>query len=978
MKLKIAILFIVLISSFTQTANASNAKLELLQIYNTKFRNYYQQGLFKQALPFVEKSYSLAQEVLDDKEQIALIINDLATTKQMLGHLNEALTLFKKAYSLLKDLDESNQSTLLVMNNLVGIYRMLARLKEALTILEKIYPLTKTKLGEKHPQTIATLNNLATIYQELGRWDDALPLSKKAYSLSKEVLGETHIFTITCLNNLGYVHLKLSNLEQALFLLEKAYSLMNENLNQPHTLVGMLSNLGELYKELGRLDQALAFFEKHYNLTKQIVGEKHHLTILSINNLAIIYEDLGRFTEASALFEKSYSLAQQVSDQNHPLIIHQLINLAGIYSKLGRFKKALPLIEKAYKLSIQILGNKHPTTLTNGNNLAEIYRRLNRLNDALALSEKNYRLTKQLVGEKHPHTIRNLNTLAIINADLNRIYKSMDLYTKAYRLAPEVFGENHPVTLSTYLSLANVYLKLGLTNTSTRLFKKFIKGVENLRNINVSTENRQSLFKQMVPGYFSLSRIYITRTNQPFEAFRIAEMSKSRTLLESLTATLAVQKTDISSIEQKQLQNYKYRLAALNNKIAQALQNNRLEQRISLETEKNLLFNKYEKYHNSLMNKYSKYAKLNKVQIIGAKQGAKYLPANAVLISYLVENNRVLAFTLQADGTLTTHHLGKIPNLEKKLKNYRHRLSHQRTRGRVIDLRAEPKKHTISRELGKYLLEPLKNIIKNKQHWIISPHGALSLLPFETLRWQGDQSPIIAKHQISYVQSLSVLKLLQQRDKTYKTILNRGNLLAMGAPIYKPYSKWKNLPGALAELNQLEQIFKYTQSRIYKQKDATETKLQYLNQQAILTKYRYLLFSAHGDLNLQVPALSSIVLGQINNPQGIDGYVTASEWPSYDLKSDLTVLSACETGLGEFVNGEGIMGLPYAFYVAGNKNTILTLWSISDEVTTEFITSFFKKLKAGQKQVEALTATKREFLAKTGEAYWAAFILYGL
>jgi TPR repeat protein len=131
-----------------------------------------------------------------------------------------------------------------------------------------------------------------------------------------------------------------------------------------------------------------------------------------------------------------------------------------------------------------------------------------------------------------------------------------------------------------------------------------------------------------------------------------------------------------------------------------------------------------------------------------------------------------------------------------------------------------------------------------------------------------------------------------------------------------------------------------------------------------------------------VPALSSIVLGQVNNPPKFDGYVTAGEWPGYDLKSDLMVLSACETGLGSVVGGEGVMGLPYAFYVAGNKNTILTLWSISDEVTVEFITSFFTKLKAGVEQIEALTATKREFLKKGGiysnPKYWAAFVLYGV
>jgi CHAT domain-containing protein len=193
---------------------------------------------------------------------------------------------------------------------------------------------------------------------------------------------------------------------------------------------------------------------------------------------------------------------------------------------------------------------------------------------------------------------------------------------------------------------------------------------------------------------------------------------------------------------------------------------------------------------------------------------------------------------------------------------------------------------------------------------------------------------------------------------------------------------WKNLPGALKELEQLENLFQGQQPRILKQVDATEAMRQSLNKQNILTKYRYLVFSAHGYLSQEVPALSALVLGQVNNPKGIDGYVTAGEWPSYDLKSDLMVLSACETGLGEVVGGEGVMGLPYALYVAGNKNTILTLWSISDKVTAEFITSFFRKLKAGRGQIEALTATKREFINKGGKyanpKYWAAFVLYGV
>ena len=78
------------------------------------------------------------------------------------------------------------------------------------------------------------------------------------------------------------------------------------------------------------------------------------------------------------------------------------------------------------------------------------------------------------------------------------------------------------------------------------------------------------------------------------------------------------------------------------------------------------------------------------------------------------------------------------------------------------------------------------------------------------------------------------------------------------------------------------------------------------------------------------------------------GYVTASEWTRYDLQSDLIVLSACETGVGRIVQGEGVTGLPFALYVAGNRNTLLSLWPVVDESTAEFMGEFFRRLRAGE------------------------------
>jgi CHAT domain-containing protein len=122
------------------------------------------------------------------------------------------------------------------------------------------------------------------------------------------------------------------------------------------------------------------------------------------------------------------------------------------------------------------------------------------------------------------------------------------------------------------------------------------------------------------------------------------------------------------------------------------------------------------------------------------------------------------------------------------------------------------------------------------------------------------------------------------------------------------------------------------------------------------------------------------VLGQRRVTAEDDGYVTAAEWTGYTLRSDLIVVSACETGVGRVIEGEGIAGLPYALFVAGNRNSLLTLWPVADQSTAVFVERFFALLRAGRSQGEALAAVKREF-ATSGRfgapVHWAPFVLWG-
>jgi len=1008
---------------------------------------YYSVGRLNEALPLYEQGYNLRKQVLGAKHPHTLgSLNNLAFIYQAVGRLNEALPLLEEAYSFRKPvLGAKHPDTIISLNNLAFIYQAVGRLNEALPLLEQGYSLSKQVLGAKHPGTLLSLNNLAGIYYSVGRLNEALPLLEQGYSLSKQVLGAKHPDTLVSLNNLAEIYSSVGRINEALPLLEQGYSLSKEVLGTKHPdTLRIMNNLAGIYYSVGRLNEALPLYEQGYSLSKQVLGTKHPDTLRSLINLAAIYNSVGRLNEVLPLYEQGYRLRKEVLGAKHPDTLMSLNNLALIYNSVGRFNEALPLLEESYSMSKEVLGTKHPDTLRNLNNLAGIYQAVGRLNEALPLLEQGYSLSKQVLGSKHPQTLGSLNNLAGIYYSVGRINEALPLLEEGYSMSKEVLGTKHPDTLRIMNNLAYTYMDLGDPNKALKHFEQFIQGVEALRKIgDLSVETRQALFKKWIHGYFTLSQLYLIKA-RPNDAFQTAEMTKARTLLESMTAKLAAQQAGLSTIDLQKLQDNQAKIYSFNHQIAKA---SKLDKRLNLEMEKTQFLKQAAEFHRSLMQKSSRYKQLNDIQIVNAKTGASLIPDDALFISYLInKDNKVLVFTLDNTGKLQAYDLGAIPNLDQTLKTYNtllgekctiRELRRPRCGGKsvwqiadgsfVIGKKPARKNKSklvrrleqISRYLAQQLLEPLKARLQSKKRWIISLDGALALIPFESLIFE--DKPVIANYSVSYVQSLSVLALLKKRDQVYQTIKNRGTLLAMGAARYElpgqsidrnscnkakrapsynletmlshslndPQSyqraiksldiNWCNLPGAEKELTELEKLF--NKSLFLKNHQASEAKLQSLNKNNILTNYRYLLFSAHGYLNTETPALSAIVLDQLNKTPNTDGYVTASEWPSYNLKSDLMVLSACQTANGKIVRGEGIIGLPYALYVAGNKNTLMTLWSVIDHSTADFIVSFFKKLKQGMGQIEALTATKREFLKSDKykrPLYWAGFVLYGI
>ncbi len=151
---------------------------------------------------------------------------------------------------------------------------------------------------------------------------------------------------------------------------------------------------------------------------------------------------------------------------------------------------------------------------------------------------------------------------------------------------------------------------------------------------------------------------------------------------------------------------------------------------------------------------------------------------------------------------------------------------------------------------------------------------------------------------------------------------------------------------------------------------------------AELGRYRYLHFATHGGLDSERPGLSALVLSLVDekgNPE--DGFLRAHEIYNLNLPAELVVLSACQTGLGKEIKGEGLVGLTRGFMYAGAARVVVSLWNVNDRATAELMAKFYQKmLKENQRPAAALRAAQVEMWRQNlwqSPYYWAAFVLQG-
>ncbi len=278
------------------------------------------------------------------------------------------------------------------------------------------------------------------------------------------------------------------------------------------------------------------------------------------------------------------------------------------------------------------------------------------------------------------------------------------------------------------------------------------------------------------------------------------------------------------------------------------------------------------------------------------------------------------------------------------------------------------------------------------------PDGLLHYLPFETLIH--NERYLIEDHEISYSPSTSMLGVLQDSRNRVDSE-DSMEILAVGDPVFEPGSKaiggkgmrygsnkmmrqraaargfsLPPLPRTRDEVQFIASLFPADRRKLLTGMASTEGAIKHES----LRRYRRLHFATHSLIDERSPLRSAVALTPDNN-SGEDGFLEMSEISRLNLDCDLVVVSACQTGRGQLLSGEGIVGLSWAFLRAGARSVVVSLWNVTDISTSQLMKNFYQNMTDGLSNSAALRKAKLQML-NSGKGtnhpyYWSAFVIVG-
>jgi tetratricopeptide (TPR) repeat protein len=995
---------------------------------------YKAQGRYAQAELLHKRSLAIREKALGaDHPYVATSLNNLGELYKAQGQYAQAELLHKRSLAIReKALGADHPDVAMSLNNLAGLYENQGQYAQAESLYKRSLAICEKDLGADHPHVATSLNNLAGLYENQGQYAQAEPLYKRSLAIREKALGADHPDVAASLNNLAGLYKTQGQYAQAEPLYKRSLAIWEKALGADHpNVAASLNNLAGLYKTQGRYAQAEPLYKRSLAICEKALGADHPHVATSLNNLGELYRIQGQYAQAESLYKRSLAIREKALGADHPDVAMSLNNLGELYKTQGQYAQAELLHKRSLAIREKALGADHPDVAMSLNNLAWFYENQGQYAQAESLYKRSLAILEKALGADHPDAALSLNNIAWVYKTQGKYAQAESLYKRSLAILEKALGTDHPKVAAILRNISDLFASQGKYRDSFELklrvngiYEELIDRVagsssgERTMQFLATIKNHRDIFLTLVTTQFREDRSAIK------EAFGFLLRRKGIVLETQRRMQLAL--LDLgdkdAAIVFDELSIIRARISILafadSSRIKIEILQDELkhlyEQKAALESKLSQISQPYD-----LSRRLSK-ANVDKM--------AEVLPKGAVLVEFA----RTDFFNFQATGIekkwLPAHYLSflLLPNKEKNVVLIDHGSADEIDQ-LVIDLKnalahsdQETKVKEKSRKLHDMIFAPIQREIGVSQQIFLSPDGALNIIPFEVFQ-DSDGSYLIEKFTFNYLSAGRDLLgftrkmagtgnciLLGDPDfdlgpKSRDEILNRLALKADTAIISASSMEarglnFERLPGTREEVIAIGELLGKDNCEIFLDKLALKEVIYSRKSPRILH------LATHGFFLNTRNATSPIVnfenllvhsglafaganrMSTDSSIQARYGILTAEEVLGLPLRgTELLVLSACETGLGEVISGEGVFGLQRAFNQIGVRSLVMSMWSVPDRETKEFMVEFYQNFhgrKMDRCQALRQAALKQKSLVKQrygkdNPFYWGAFVFLG-
>lgn len=833
----------------------------------------------------------------------------------------------------------------------------------------------------------------------IAKWEQALPLWEQA--------GDREQLALT-LYWLSPAYLALGDTEAALASYQRLLQLYRD-LGDRHSEATAQVALGRLQAQRGQYQTALDHYEQALPLWQAAASRTG--TAATLNNLGRLYAQLGDLDRALSYYRRALAIAEQAGSVEGQGAA--LNNIGQIFAAQGDRPRARAHYQQALE-RWQALHQARPQASTL-NNLGYLYAEAGERRKAESYYRQALALWQQ-AGDRggEASTLSNLGVLA---AAAGELAAAQDLYQQALVLRQAV-GDRAKEALTRY-HLARGLRQQGDRAQALTEISTAVAIAEELRTNVDDPDLRASFFASQQDYYeFYIDLLMELHQQQPgagyaAQALQVSEQARARSLLDLLNEAQADIRTGVDPALLQREQTLKAQLdAAEARKIRTLSTPHSPAQAEAVTQELAILLADYRDVQADIRATSPRYAALTQPQPLTLAQiQAQVVADGSLLLEYFVGQARSYLWAV-GPQSLTSYVLPGRPALQASVLTLRRELTRRSDR-------LSPGFRRAVQQLSDQLLGPVADQLRG-QRLIVVSDDALNYIPFNSLALPpgarapqanlltvpgqpGDRQyiPLIAAHEISTQPSASVLALLRRETAQHSPAPKA--LAVLADPIFsvnderlsgqpQRVSLPPDLERSARESGVLFDRIPFTRQeaeRILALVDAAQS-LQAFGSEANrelamsprLSQYRQLHFATHGFLNSRSPELSGLAFSLVDDQgQPQNGFLRLHDIFNLDLRAELVVLSACQTGLGEQVRGEGVVGLTRGFLYAGAKRVVVSLWNVDDEGTAILMSRFYEAmLKDGQEPATALRTAQLSLWAQPewqAPYYWAAFTLQG-